>query len=311
MCGNPRIVIVGPGAMGCGVSALLQERGASVALLDYRPERAEYLSASGIDLHQEGQWRKVRVRCSVQPADLGIPDLVIVLVKAYATASAAETLRSCVGPSTSVLTLQNGLGNWETLQRVLELGGKPGSVILAGTIVMGAATEGIGKVRLSGVGPIVLGSPTGDHERAHQVAEELARFWPQVQSVEDVEAALWRKAIANAAINPLTALHEVPNGRLLEEPELRADLRRLVEEAVAVARASGVEPFDTDPIEAVEGVCRLTAANHSSMFQDLSQGRRTEIDQINGEIVRRGAAAGIATPLGEALVARVKAREGR
>lgn len=176
---------------------------------------------------------------------------------------------------------------------------------------MGAATEAVGKVRISGVGPIVLGSPTGDHDRARRVAEELARFWPRVQAVEDVEAALWRKAIANAAINPLTALHEVPNGRLLEEPDLRADLRKLVEEAVAVARASGIEPFEADPIEAVEGVCRLTAANHSSMFQDLSQGRRTEIDQINGEIVRRGAAAGIPTPLSEALVAQVKAREGR
>ncbi|HUS79948.1 MAG TPA: ketopantoate reductase C-terminal domain-containing protein, partial [Armatimonadota bacterium] len=127
---------------------------------------------------------------------------------------------------------------------------------------------------------------------------------------DDVESALWTKAIVNAAINPLTALTGRPNGELLEHDDLRRTLGLVAEEAAAVAHACGVA-VPAGIVEVVEGVCRQTAENRSSMLQDVTAGRRTEVDYISGEIARRALAQGMGAPLCTALAALVNDRGRR
>lgn len=301
---DSRIIIVGPGALGCGMAALLAQRGADVALLDYRPERAAALRREGIRVEHEGQRSVVRVEASASPADLGQAALLMVLVKAYATAQAAAHATPLVGPDTAVLTLQNGLGNYEALAAHL-----PPRQVLAGTTVMGCAAEGVGRVRISGIGPLALGSPFGNEELARRAADLLAKPWPDEVRIEArIETALWRKVIVNAAINPLTALTGLRNGALLEDEGLRRALALIAREVGDMAAACGVEGLPDDPAAMVEEVCRLTAQNRSSMLQDVTAGRRTEIEQICGEVARRAEGAGIEAPLCEVLKALVEAK---
>ena len=301
-----RIIIVGPGALGCGMAALLSQRGADVALLDYRPERAAELRRAGIRVEQEGRRDMARVEVSASARELGHAALLVVLVKAYATAQAAAHALPLVERETAVLTLQNGLGNYEALAAHM-----PPRQVLAGTVVMGCAAEGVGQARISGVGPIALGSPFGNDELAHRVADLLGELWPHEVNVEErIETALWRKVIINAAINPLTALTGLRNGALLEDEGLRRALALIAREARMVAAACGVEGLPADPAPVVEEVCRLTAQNRSSMLQDVTAGRRTEIEQICGEVARRAEAAGIEAPLCELLTALVPAAAG-
>lgn len=302
-----RIIIVGPGALGCGMAALLSQRGADVALLDYRPERAADLRREGIRVEHEGRHHLARLDVSATAGELGHAALVIVLVKAYATAQAASHALPLVGPDTAVLTLQNGLGNYEALAAHL-----PPRRVLAGTIVMGCAAEATGRVRISGVGPIALGSPFRNDDLARRVADLLGKHWPREVSFEaHIETALWRKVITNAAVNPLTALTGLPNGALLEDQGLRRALALIAREARIVAAACGVHGLPDDPAPMVEEVCRLTAQNRSSMLQDLTAGRRTEIAQICGEIARRAAAIGIEAPLCALLTALIEARTSK
>jgi len=246
---NPRIIIVGPGAMGCGVAALLGDAGADVALLDYRHERAAQIQRQGIRVEREGRAWTARVPCAAGPEALGPARLIIILVKAYATAEAARHASPCVAPDTAVLTLQNGLGNHEAIAESVAV-----NQVLAGTIVMGCASSGVAQVLISGVGDIVIGSPAGNAALAEAAAEILAQYWPQVSVEADIEAALWRKVTVNAAINPLTALTGLPNGALIEDPDLHVVLGAIAREAAAVAEAMGVRAFaDADPAGLARG----------------------------------------------------------
>jgi 2-dehydropantoate 2-reductase len=151
----------------------------------------------------------------------------------------------------------------------------------------------------------VLGSPRGYRQKAEEVAALLTGAGLPATVTDDVEAALWRKAIVNAAINPLGARTRRRNGELLELPALRTLLGRVAREAHGAALAAGIALREVDPVALVEEVCRRTATNQCSMLQDVLAGRRTEIEQINGEIVRRGKAAGAAVELNETLLALV------
>jgi 2-dehydropantoate 2-reductase len=324
--------------MGCLHAALFAEADLRVTLLDHRPERAAEIAARGVRLtFPDGAERAVAVPCTAEPAALSPAGLLVVFTKACDTAAALAWARAVVGPKTTVLTLQNGLGNWEMVEEFLgndggpSLGGRrPADAnvrltvasaatlpraagesaerqfrVLAGSTSSGATLTGVGEIRVAALGETILGSPAADRPCAEAVAALFARAGLPAQVTDDVDAALWRKAILNAAVNPLGALTRRRNGELLEVPALRELLGQVATEAHAVALALGIGLGERDPVAAVEEVCRKTATNQCSMLQDVRAGRRTEIEQINGEIVRRAAAAGVPTPLNQALVALV------
>ena len=290
-----KIAIVGPGAMGCLFAARLLKGGIQTTLVDYMPDRAVRLQASGIKLEENGTTQQV------QPAVVtSIPhnqDAVIVLVKAYAT----ERLQ--FPPDVPVLTLQNGLGNVETLCS------KVGSArVLAGTTSEGATLLGEGHVRHGGAGKTFLGSWTScPAEKAHEALQQ-AQF--DVEITDAPGQRIWEKAAISSGINPLTALLNVQNGRLVEIPEVRQLMRDLVVEAAKVAAIEGYK-FTSSLVETAEEICRQTSTNLSSMLQDLRAGKKTEIDALSGEIMRRALNASLPIPRTRVILQLIKGLEYR
>ncbi len=296
------IVIVGPGAMGCLHAALMTEAGLQVSLLDYNPERSWYLNQNGVTLSfPEGSSRRVSVHATAKPSEIEPAKLLIVLVKAHATAAAIRWAAPAIGSKTCVLTLQNGLGNYETIMEQV-----PAKQVLAGSTSSGATVLGPGRIKVAGIGDTVLGSPAGSRACVKEAAACFETADLPVQVTTKVDLALWRKAVINAAINPLGALSLQRNGQLVEQASLRKLLGKVAREAHKAALAAGFDLSDMDPIAAVEEVCRQTAPNQCSMLQDVLAGRQTEIQQINGEIMRRAKQHKVRVPLNQALMALIE-----
>ncbi|MBI1320130.1 MAG: 2-dehydropantoate 2-reductase [Candidatus Hydrogenedens sp.] len=290
-----RISVFGPGALGCLFAARLHAAGHGVTLVDHRPERAARLAGAGIRVDSAGESSLYPIPIQVQaPPDT---ELSLVLVKSHATHGVA------VPSAGLVLTLQNGLGNAE------ELAAAAGAHrLLAGTTAEAATLLGEGHVRHVAPGVLWLGAWTD--ASCEGAMEALASAGFDARYTANPREALWAKTILNAAVNPLTALLNVPNGRLREIPPARAMLHSLAREAVAVARAEGY-CLEIDAAARAEQVCLDTAANISSMLQDIRAGRPTEIEAISGEVLRRAAHAGIAAPHTQVAYALVRALESR
>ena len=290
-----RLAIAGPGAMGCLFAARLCRSGIETTLIDYREGRAQALRESGIILEEgEGRYRASPGVSTEAPEG---QDLIVVMTKAYSTAA----LRFPSG--VPVLTLQNGLGNAETI--AAQVGDER---VLVGSTCEAATLIAPGHVRLTGSGVTKIGSWASCDPAA--AAEVLRGAGFEVETVDAPKQVLWEKAVINAGINPVTALLNVKNGALLELAEARALMRDLVAEAVEAACAEGCR-FDSGMAARVEEVARLTGANVSSMLQDVRAGRRTEIDAISGEILRRAKAASLAAPKTTVVWQLVKCLENR
>lgn len=290
---HPSLLLLGTGALASLFGARLAAAGVEVTMLGAWPEGLAALRTQGVRLVEaDGSQRAYPVRAVADPAECsGIPH-ALVLVKAWQTGRAAQQLAACLPADGLALTLQNGWGNREMLEQALG----PQRVAL-GSTTLGATLLAPGVVRVGGQGPVTLGS----HPRIQPLAELLAAAGFEVRMAEDVAGLAWGKLVINAAINPLTALLRVPNGALLEHPEARELLGLAASEAAAVGLAQGLRlPFG-DPVAAAEDVARRTAANHSSMYQDVQRGRPTEIDAICGAVVEAGQRAGLPTPVNRML----------
>jgi 2-dehydropantoate 2-reductase len=231
-------------------------------------------------------------------------DLLVLVVKSWATAEALAPLRAELPADVTILTLQNGLGNAQAIGQAVG----EGPVILTGVTTQAALRERPGFVRHTGSGLTAIGREGSDGDAA---ASTVAAFltacgWP-AKAVVDIDRWVWRKLAINAAINPLTALAGVPNRDIAEEPDLAAAAAGLAEEVAAVAAAIGLDLGDI--VGAVTGVARATGANRSSMLCDLSDGVPTEIDAINGAVVAVAEAHGIPVPANRVALALVRARE--
>lgn len=274
------VSIVGPGALGCLFAARLCNVGVSTTLVDYKKDRATRLVKSGIlvDTDTEQISAKPNVQTSVPTGQ----DLVIILTKAHAT----KDLKLPTG--VPVLTLQNGLGNVETL---CELVGSAN--ILAGTTSEAATYLEEGRVRHAGSGVTRIGSWTSCD--ADDAVSVLAQAGFETELTDAPGQIIWEKVAISAGINTVTALLDVPNGRIHELPEPRKLIRNLVVEAAKVAAMEGYR-FEYSLVELAERVCIDSATNISSMLQDVRAGRQTEIEAISGEILRRGDLASLPAP---------------
>jgi 2-dehydropantoate 2-reductase len=238
------------------------------------------------------------VICSADPRDLPQPDVLLFCVKTFQTEAAAHHAAPLAGPDTVVLRLQNGLADPAPLVAMAA----PERVVL-GTSGHGANTVGWGHIRHAGSGPTRLGPlvPSG-MEGAERAAEALRPGFPDTEVVDDVLPVLWRKLLANVAINPLTALTGLRNGQLLEVPLLRAAMADLASEAECTAIAAGISLNGGQGLALAEAACRQTAGNRSSMLQDVESGRPTEIEDICGAVVREATRLGLPAPLNQAMV---------
>jgi 2-dehydropantoate 2-reductase len=263
------------------------------------------LRAHGVRVAEPGGGRRA-YPVQVLDASTTCPpvELALVLVKAWQTQAAADRLAGCLAPGGVALTLQNGLGNYEILENVL---GADRSAL--GVTTTGASLEAPGLVRLGGEGSLTL----VDHPRLARLAGSLRLAGFDLEVIPGPAAAslLWGKLVINTAINPLTALLEVPNGALLEIPEARCLLAGAALEAASVAAAQGIPLPFADPVAAVEAVAQRTAANRSSMLQDLERGAPTEIDAICGAVVLSGERCNVPTPVNRVLWDLVKAKANK
>jgi 2-dehydropantoate 2-reductase len=299
-----KLAVLGPGALGCMLAVRLHKAGEAVSLVDYHQERAFRLRDQGIQVHSlEGAHQCVQVPVALAP-EVGPCDVTIVAVKSYQTQTAAQSLPVLMAEGGLALTLQNGLGNLEAMARVVG----PGR-LLAGVALLGVTRQNERSIIHAGPGPIFIGIPSGSQVSAAELAamvEIFQRAGLECQARDHIEAVLWEKLMVNVGINPLTALLQVPNGALLELPYAWDIAVAAATEAQAVARAAGLN-LSGDPSERLRQVAVATAANRSSMLQDMLAGRPTEIDALNAQVVARGQALGLATPINELLTRLVRA----
>jgi len=300
-----RIAVVGSGAMGSLYGGLLADAGEDVTLIDIWKEHVDAINTRGLKISGVSGERLVRVRATTNPAEVGTVDLIMIFVKAYDTRKAAQDALPMVGPETVFLTLQNGLGNVEQIEEVAGKGR-----VVAGATTHGSTLVGPGEVFHAGKGLTYIGELTGEiTERVKRIAETFNRAGIETHISQNIQGIIWKKILINVGINAITAITGLRNGEILLVPEVKEIVRKAVLEAAEVAKAAGITVEMEDPVAEVYKVAELTAKNKSSMLQDVERGRRTEIDAINGAIVRIGKQYGVDTPVNETLVAAVKGIE--
>lgn len=310
--GPVRILVAGAGALGSVFGGLLQEAGHHVSLLA-RPPHLEAIAAHGLRI--DGLWGEHHVhglQLASVPADLHDHFAAALLtVKSYDTAATARLIAPLLAADGVVISLQNGLGNAETIAAAV------GDRVLAGRVIFGAEVIAAGHVRVTVYAdPVLIGAWNGAAQLRAQAqlwAQRIAAAGIPAQYCDDIGSALWGKLLYNAALNPLGALLGVHYGALGEHAETRAIMDRVIEETFAVAIADGAAlPWaSAAAYRAVfyERLLPSTFDHRPSMLHDLERGRRTEIDAINGAVWARGAAHGIPTPFNELLTRLVRARE--
>lgn len=305
------VVIVGAGAIGSVLGARLAHAGHAVTLVA-RPPQAEVIAKNGLCVEgvAEGTFRL--------PAFSEVPregplDAAVLAVKTFDLAQAAGLLARS-RPPLPVLLVQNGLGIEATALAALERGGwtRPERFVVRAVQSIPATLLTAGHVRSAGEGEMVVPDPGHSGGAAPAVRTFLELFRESgivVRTASDLEREVWKKVIVNAAINPVTAVHAVPNGELGSGP-FRREALALLEEARTVADREGSRFELEEAIAEFDRVVRATAQNRSSMLQDVERRRPTEIDAISGELLRRGARHGLSLPATRRAVEAVLARAG-
>jgi 2-dehydropantoate 2-reductase len=296
-----KIAVMGAGAVGCYFGGLLARAGHDVVLVA-RPAHAEAMQREGLLLDTQSFRERVRVQASTQPDAVQGAECVLFCVKSTDTESAGLAMAPHLAEGATVLSLQNGVDNAERLAAVLQ---RP---VLPAVVYVATAMAGPGHVRHFGRGELVIApSPTSE-----QLARTFAAAGIPMQVSDNVAGALWAKLVLNCVYNPLSAITRMPYGEIvnaqgLDVPRAMDDI---VRECLAVAHASGIA-LPEGTAEAVLPLAASMPGQVSSTAQDLARGRHTEIDHLNGFIVRRGEALGIATPANRLLHTLVRLLEAR
>jgi 2-dehydropantoate 2-reductase len=301
-----KIAIVGAGAMGSLFGSLLAEGGHEVWLYDIWQDHIQAVKQNGLKVEREGKTRNVRLNATSDLTQIGESELVLIFVKSTQTQPATESAALLAGRNGWVLTLQNGMGNAETIAEHIHP-----NRILAGTTAHGATMLKAGSIRHAGAGPTTVGMWAGgvkEFQIARKVADQFTQAGIESAAVEAVRPVIWDKLLVNVGINAITALTGIKNGQILDLESTRELSRAAVEEAASVARAQKIE-IRKDPAAHVFQVAAATAANRSSMGQDVDQHRPTEIKAINGFVVRQAQSMGITAPVNQALTALVETME--
>ena len=301
-----KIAMVGAGAMGSLFGALLAEDSHEVWLCDVWQEHIDAVNHNGLTIELEDKTRTVRLSAVTDPNQIGEVELVVIFVKATQTAAAAQTAVRLAGSGGLVMTLQNGMGNAETIAQFISP-----DRILVGTTSHGSTMLKAGSIRHAGAGPTTVGMwATGEKafEDARLVADRLTQAGIQTTAINDVRPVIWDKLLVNIGINAITALTGIKNGQILDLELTRELSRAAVEEAVRVAQTRDID-IRKDAADHVFQVAAATAANRSSMGQDVDNCRPTEIQAINGFVVREAGRLGIAVPVNQTLTALVRTME--
>ncbi len=301
------ILILGAGALGSLLGARLSQADrVRISLLTTDRQHVLAIRQDGLTVEElDGSTRCYRLPAFDAPHTLEeAPDLVLVSVKTHSIEGAVSSVVDRCHAATLFLTLQNGIGNWERIARLVGEGS-----VLVGTTAQGATLLAPGRIRHGGNGPTYLGEPDGPPSpRVLAVVEKFRQAGLTAESREGMAQLIWEKLHVNVGINAITALTGIRNGFIAAMPVARELCRAAVEEAMRVARAKGFV-MPEDMVERVLAIAQATAVNRSSMGQDVDHRKRTEIDAINGAIVALGEQLHLPTPVNQTLVQLVKILE--
>lgn len=303
-----KILVIGAGAMGCLFAGRLKAQQADVLLYNRNNPHVEQINQSGLVIVERDDKETtipLQVVQAVSKAD-GY-DVVLVLVKAHATRTVLETMKNSFSPQTLLITMQNGLGNLETIVELF-----PENPAVAGTMGSGASVESAGKILHRGWGKNYIGKAedADAQKKLIEFIELLNRSGLETEVAEDVQAVIWNKLFVNVAFNSLTALTRLRNGDILNTDEGQDLLRNVVREAAQVAEKVGVT---VNAEQTIANCLRMgredIAANKSSMLMDILHKRKTEIDAINGAVAKLGRRHGIDTPYNDLITGIIKVIE--
>ncbi|KQX22477.1 ketopantoate reductase family protein [Variovorax sp. Root434] len=295
-----KVAVMGAGAVGCYYGAMLARAGHEVVLIG-RPSHVEAVNASGLRLETKAFDEFVKVAASTEASAVHGADLVLFCVKSTDSESAAAQIGPHLSPGALVLTLQNGVDNDTRVRSVLS-----SNDVAAAVVYVATGMAGPGHVKHNGRGELVI-APS---RRSEEVARHLVAAGVPTQISDNVRGSLWAKLILNCAYNALSAITQLPYGVLVKGSGVTDVIRDVVAECLAVAKAEGVVvPGDTDA--AVRGIAQTMPSQYSSTAQDLARGKLSEIDHLNGLVVRRGEARGVPTPANRVLFVMVKLLEGK
>lgn len=293
-----RVAVMGAGAVGCYFGGMLARGGHDVTLIA-RPHHVEAIGRHGLHMDTRTFDEYVRVTASSDAASVQGAELVLLCVKSGDTERAGAEIKPYIHKDSVVLCLQNGFDNDERLRAVLSQG-----EVAAAVVFLGAEMAGSGHVKHHGSGELVIDAIGGIRNLAQIF--EAAAIPTRVSA--NVRGELWLKLIINCAYNAISAIARKPYGQTVVSPGVRDVMREVVDECLAVARAEDINvPGDVD--EAVWRIAETMPQQYSSTAQDVMRGKPTEIDYLNGHVVRRGTALGIRTPANLALWAMVKSLE--
>lgn len=302
-----KIAILGAGAMGSAIGALLHKAGHQVTLIDVSRPAIEAIQSRGLIIQNKaGEQETVRVAITDQPASIGVVNLLLVFVKCYHTEAAVKSALPIVGPKTTVLSLQNGWGNGPRIAGILGQ-----ERVVLGVCYHSATVLAPGHVLHAGQGKTFMGELDGsDSPRLQQIVQTFNAAGIAVEPSGQVLKEIWSKLALNVATLPTSSSVRVTADHLLDTPEMQDLMKELLREVVVVANAQGI-PLDFDERwNAITGLLRKLAPNtKGSMLQDVEARRQTEIDVMCGAIIEAGTRLNIPTPCNRAMLGLIKGLE--
>ena len=305
----PRVAVVGAGAVGGYFGGMLARAGAPVTLVG-RPAHVEVWTRDGLFLDTLHFQERLPVAASTDLSAAAEADLVLFCVKSPDTEATACQLAPHLGEDTLVVSLQNGVDNVARMRTAAAL--DP----IAAVVYVASSMPAPGRIKHSGRGDLIVGDIPGRSRPPREAAIVRVSHWFEAAGVpcrysEHIDADMWIKLITNVGLNAISAVARAPYGDIVALPESRETVRQLVDECVAVARAGGVSLPEMDYVEMVWRFAEKVGHVFSSTAQDLERGKRTEIDALNGVVMRLGADLGVPTPVNQSLLALVKLREAQ
>jgi len=301
-----KTVIMGAGAMGSLFGGLLNLSGEDVWLVDIWKENIDAMRSNGLKVEDRGKVQIIPVKATTDVASFGKADLILFFVKTYQTEKAVSDVLVLQKENTVFLTLQNGLGNEEAICKQVDR-----RKVVLGVTGQGATLLGPGHIRHAGWGKTYVGELDEKiTDRVTQIAQVFRKAGIETEVSSHIHDLVWEKLLVNVGINALAALTGLKNGQLLDYPETVRLMEALVSEAVEVTRRKEIQ-IDENPMNRVKVVIEATRENRCSMGQDLDYKRRTEIDAINGAVVREAERLGILVPYNQMITDLIKVIEKR
>jgi 2-dehydropantoate 2-reductase len=303
---NPKVVVVGAGAMGGLFGGLLAEGGLDVTLVDAWGEHVSAIASKGLRIVGVGGDRAIPIKATSDAGTVKAAEVLLFQCKSFANETAAKAVGHLFTGRTVAISFQNGLGNEEALGRILGA-----ENMLGGLTAQAGLVEAPGVVRNFGDLPTIIGEMSGGlSDRARTIADAFTRHGLATTASADIKRDKWKKLLGNVALGAISAVTDLRSVEIMRVPELQEIVLRAVDEAAAVAKAEGVV---LDIAEAREVLMKLvdtsgggTGNSKSSMREDIIRRRRTEIDTIHGSVQRLARRHGVATPTIDTMIALVK-----